>query len=306
MFVGVDVSSRWLDVALPDGEVIRVDNPAGVARLLQLVPPGAVVGFEATSTYYRPAAYALHQAGFQVYLLNPQAVKSYARSLLRRAKTDKADARFIARYLAERQADLTPYEPFADSLALVAFLVRFVDALTADRVGVLNRLHAWEYVVPGIADVVREVPTTLASLRSRFLGEALRVVQRDPLLSSWLSALVSLPGVGELTALKILAYSGDMRRFRYARAYAAYTGLTPRIYQSGVASERASISRVGPSRLRACYFMAAVVASRSSRRDFVERMVARGKPKRVALVALAVRLARAAWAVCVREKFVSY
>lgn len=301
-FVGVDVSAKWLDVALPSGDVLRVPNPEGIPSLLEALPPGASVGLEATSTYYRPLAYALHRAGFRVYVLNPQAVKAYARSLLRRAKTDKADARLIARFLAERHVDLPLYTPLEDSLVLLSLLVRFSEALTSDRVGALNRLHAWEYAVPGVSGILGHVPRTLQGLREEVMRKALEVAEADPVVSRWLHALTTLPGVGQVLALRILAYSGDMRRFHSSRAYAAFTGLTPRIYQSGDAPEKSAISRVGPSRLRSAFYMAALSAYRfdEERREWVDRMVARGKPKKVALTALAARLARAAWSVCVR------
>lgn len=303
MFVGVDVGSRWLDVALgPEGEVVRVPNPAGIPDLIRRLPPGAVVGLEGTGTYYRPLAYALHHEGFHVVVLNPYAVKSYGRSLLRRAKTDRADARLIARFLAERWQDLPPYHPSEDALALLGVLVRLWDGLTSDYVALLNRLQAWEYVVPGLSALLRDIPAGVEALRRRVLKEAVALVSSDALLSSWVEALMSLPGIGQVLALKILAYSGDLRRFQSARAYAAFTGLTPRILQSGLMPEASRMSRVGPPRLRGVFYMAAMAAYGSSppHRLFVEGLMARGKPKKVALVALANRLARAAWSVCVK------
>lgn len=302
MFVGVDVSARWLDVALPSGDVIRVANPGGIPALLDRLPAGAIVGIEATSTYYRPVAYALHTRGFGVYVLNPLSVKRFAGSLLRRAKTDRADARLIARFVAERHSDLMPYEPTEEALVLVGLLVRLMDGLTSDRVGVLNRLQAWEYAVPGFSEVVRYVPMALEDLRGRVLQEALVVVRRDMVLSSWLDAITSLPGFGPVLALKVMGYSGDLRRFKSARAYAAFTGLTPRIVQSGDSLGVSRISRVGPSRLRGAFYVAAQIAYRYSveHKAFVDEMLARGKPKKVALVALANRLARVVWSVCVR------
>jgi transposase len=98
-----------------------------------------------------------------------------------------------------------------------------------------------------------------------------------------------------------LAYSGDLRRFRSARAYAAYTGLTARVHQSGQLPERASISRMGPSALRAAFWMAALSASRvEPYASLVARLVQSGKPKKLAITAVANRLARAAWAVVVK------
>jgi len=304
LFVGVDVSSRWLDVALgPDGPLHRFPNPSGIPDLLRFLPPGSVVGVEATGSYHRPLAYALHRAGFPVYVLQPLSVASYARSLLRRAKTDRADARLIARFLSERVHELPPYEPSPDSLTLLSVLVRLEAGLTSDRVALLNRLHAWSYVLPSLSDL-EGIPDRIQGIAREVRSRALEVVRSDPLLSGWFSALLSLPGVGEAIALRILAYSGDMRRFSSARAYAAFTGLTPRLHQSGQSPERGHISRVGPPPLRGAFYMAALSAYRSDpdRRAFVEALLARGKPKRLALVALANRLARAAWSVCVRAE----
>lgn len=300
VFVGVDVSARWLDVAY-GSEVRRFANPGGIPDLVAWLPPGSVVGVEATGSYHKPVAYALRQAGHSVYVVNPLAVKSYARSLLRRAKTDRADARLIARYVSERYHELPPYEPIPEALMLLSLLVRLADGIRSDRGGVLNRLHAWQYVAPGLAVLLGFVGSELEALRREVEARARSVVESDPLLTRWYVALQSLPGIGPTLALRVLAYSGDMRRFRSARAYAAFTGLTPRVYQSGTLPEVGRISRFGPPALRAAFWWAALQASRfdPERRAWVEALVARGKPKKVAITALANHLARAAWAVCV-------
>ncbi|WP_244363616.1 IS110 family transposase [Thermus brockianus] len=282
-------------------EVRRFPNPGGVPDLVAWLPSGAVVGLEATGNYHRPAAYALHRAGFRVYVLNPLALKAYARSMLRRAKTDRADARLIARYVAERYHELPLYEPSPEALLLTGLLVRVADAVRSDRVGVLNRLHAWQYVAPGVGEVLSALEVGLAQYRWDFEARARAIVEADPVLARWYEALQSLPGIGPAIALRVLAYSGDMGRFRSARAYAAFTGLTPRVYQSGTLPEVGRISRFGPPALRAAFWWAALQASRfdPERRAWVEALVARGKPKKVAITALANHLARAAWAVCV-------
>ena len=300
VYVGVDVSHTRLDVAVGD-RVYEFPNPDGIPDILALLPPGSVVGMESTGVYGRPLALALHRAGFRVHVLNPVAVKAFARSLLRRAKTDKADARLIARFVAERQDDLTPYDPTPDTLYQVALLVRFARGLTVQRVAVLNRLHAWKYAWPEGLDleVVASTPDCLQALRRGIEKVALNLLRSDTLGWSWYQALQSLPGVGEVIALVIVAYSGDMRRFSSARAYAAYTGLTPRIYQSGDIPEMGSISRMGPPALRSAYYLAALQARRVEPYASVySRLLARGKARRLALVAVANRLARHAWAVC--------
>lgn len=300
VFVGVDVSAHRLDIALGD-EVRQFPNPGGIPDVLRWLPRGAVVGLEATGVYGRPLAFALHCAGFRVYLLNPMAVRSYARSLLRRAKTDRADARLIARFLAERHEDLAPYEPTEDVLYQVSLLVRFARGLVGQRVAVLNRLHAWEYAWPDGKEILRHVPEVLAGLREEVEGQALELLRTDPVAWSQFQALQTVPGIGPSVALVVLAYSGDLRRFSSGRAYAAYTGLTPRVYQSGELPERASISRMGPGPLRGAFWIAALHAQRvEPYASLVARLVDGGKPKKVALVAVANRLARAAWSVVVK------
>jgi len=281
-------------------EVRQFPNPEGIPDLLRQLPPGAVVGLEATGVYGRPLAFALHRSGFRVYVLNPLAVKSYARSLLRRAKTDRADARLIARFLAERHADLEPYEPTEDVLyQWVSWFASLGGWLLS--VCCSYRLHAWEYAWPDGLGLVRQVPDVLVSLRREVEAMALSLLETDSEAWRHFQALQGLPGVGPSIALTILAYSGDLRRFRSARAYAAYTGLTPRLYQSGQLPERASISRMGPSALRAAFWMAALSASRvEPYASLVARLVQSGKPKKVAITAVANRLARAAWAVVVK------
>jgi transposase len=300
VYVGVDVSRARLDVALGD-RLYHFPNPDGIPDILSLLPQGAIVGMESTGVYGRPLAFALHRAGFRVYVLNPAAVKAYARSLLRRAKTDTADARLVARFLAERHGDLPPYDPTPDVLYQVGLLVRFARGLTAQRVAVLNRLHAWEYAWPqGLGlEVVASVPGHLEALRGQVDRVALNMLRSDPLGWRWFTALQSLPGVGQGIALTILAYSGDMRRFSSARAYAAFTGLTPKLYQSGEIPEVGRISRMGPPPLRAAFYLAAFRAREvEPYADLYGRLLSGGKPKKVALIAVANRLARHAWAVC--------
>lgn len=300
-FVGIDVSANYLDVAIGP-HLHRVPNPEGIPSLLQLLPPSSVVGLEATGVYGRPVACALHRAGHAVYVLNPLMVRSYARSLLTRAKTDKADARLIARFIAERYRELPPYDPTPDVLYQVSLLVRFSRGLSSQRGAVLNRLHAWRYAWPEGLALVADVPLVIGSLHDQVREKALALLRSDPLLWQWYVALQALPGVGPTLALDILAYSGDFRRFKSARAYAAYTGLTPRLYQSGLISEWGAMSRMGPSALRAAYWLAALHAQKvEPYAALVARLLDRGKPRKLALVAVANRLARAAWVVIVKR-----
>ncbi|BAX02597.1 transposase [Thermus phage phiOH16] len=300
-FVGVDVSAKRLDVAL-GGKLLSFPNPEGIPDLIAALPPGAVVGLEATGVYGRPLAFALHRAGFHVYVLNPFAVKSYARSLLLRSKTDRVDARLIARYLADRYPDLPLYEPAPEVIYQAGLLVRFARGLVVQRVAVLNRLHAWQYAWPQGLEVVAHVPRTLEALRGNLEALAVDLLRSDPEAWRQFRALQTLPGIGPSSALTILAYSGDLRRFKSARAYAAFTGLAPVVHQSGALPEVGRISRAGPAPLRATFWLASLHAVKvEPYASLYARLLQAGKPPQVARVAVAHRLARAAWAVVVRS-----
>jgi len=302
MYIGIDVSRSRLDVAISDQLLQFPNTPDGISALIARLSVDASVVMEATGVYYRPLAYALHRAGFMVYVVNPLQVRAYARSLLSRNKTDKADARLLARFLAQYRDQLSPYHPLPEALYLSSLLVRFAEGLVSQRAATLNRLHAWAYASPHVHQLAKSVPDTLQTLRLAFYTEALALLKAEPLIYAWFEALQTLPGLGPISALKVLAYSGDMRRFRSARAYASYTGLTPRIYQSGELLPVARISRIGPPTLRGVYYFSALSAIRTNtpQAALYARLVEAGKPKKLALVAVAHRLARAAWSVCVR------
>lgn len=257
---------------------------------------------EATGVYYLGVARAAHAAGLYVRVLNPWQVRLFASSRLSRTKTDKVDAALI-RVFAERMlADLPPWYPSPEGLERVAALVRLADGLLRHRVAAGNRVHALKHVDPLVAEVAAPIGDVLKGERDRVMSAAREAAEADPLVSLWLAGVVSLPGFGVTSGLRFLAYAGDLRRFGTARRFAAFTGLTPRFSQSGDGVEVGRISRVGPRELRSILYWAAISAgtSKSEFGELYRRMVAAGKPKKVALVAVANRLARAAWSACVK------
>jgi transposase len=153
-----------------------------------------------------------------------------------------------------------------------------------------------------VADVGASVKAVLDRERDRVMALALETAEADELIARWLGGVRGLPGFGDASALRLLAYSGDLRRFGSARQFAAFTGLVPRFKQSGGRPEVGVISRIGSAELRGVLYWAAMSASqsRSVHGDFYRRLRANGKCGKVAMVALANRLARAAWSVCVR------
>ena len=291
---GIDVSKNWLDVW--DGSSRRYANsPEGISKLAEdTTGPYAL---EATNVYHIPVARHLHSKGHTVYVVSPLSLRRYAQSLLARSKTDSIDARLIAEYASARQSRLHAWSPLESNLSAIRILVNYARGLIRHRTANLNRLHSVSFAYPEHAAPLIEGIDAMNKAAEDIYQQALAIVFEDDLLSRWHDALTDIKGIGNRVALTILAYSGDMRRFTSARAYAAYTGLTPALKQSGQRESTAHISRLGPAQLREAYYIAARSAVRHEGpyRKWYEALLDRGKPKRLALTALARKLAVIAW-----------
>lgn len=258
---------------------------------------------EATGVYYLGLARHATAAGVTVRVVNPWQVRAFATSRLARTKTDKADAALIREFGERMGADLPVWWPMPLELRRVSVLVRFGDGLLRDGIAAGNRAHALGVAdALAVAEIGESVKASLVAERERVMALALQVAEEDELVGGWLSALRGLPGFGDVASLRFLAYSGDLRRFGSARQFAAFTGLVPRFKQSGGGLEVGVMSRVGSKELRGILYWAAMSASRSDtpHGEFYRTLRQRGKRGKVALVAVANRLARAAWVVCVR------
>lgn len=299
MIVGVDVSKARLDASLDGVQSLSVKNDlTGFNELYGAAPVGSVWVMEATGVYYRPFATFLAQRHERVYVVNPLQSRRYADMLLSRNKTDKDDARVLVDYVRRFGDSLEPFELLPESLHLLRMIVAFADGIAQDRVAMLNRLHAIGFMHPRLVPTLLAAEGNLNAERTRVMDLASRIVAEDDMLSGWSARIQELPGFGPLNTLQVIAYSGDFRRFSAPNRYASYTGLTPKRNQSGASEKRSPISRLGSARLRKVYYLVALNAggrSKSMYRDKYAALLARGMPKKKALVVIARFLAEHVW-----------
>lgn len=111
--------------------------------------------------------------------------------------------------------------------------------------------------------------------------------------------LDSIPGIGDRTIIKVLAFFGDVNRFGSAKQLSAYVGLNPKIRQSGTSLNSSSLSRMGNSKLRKMLYMPAVVAKQHNpaMKIFYDRLVANGKSKKLAICAVMRKLIHIIYAI---------
>jgi transposase len=290
MVVGIDVSKAQLDVhVLPAGEAWSAANDAeGLAelgeRLARLKPQ--VVALEATGGLETVAAGVLAAAGLPVAVVNPAQVRAFAAALGQRAKTDPIDAWVIARFA---QATCPQARPIPDqAVRLLADLVarrrQILQMLTAER----QRLQraAAPKLKKSLGRLIRALQKELAEIDD----DIDQAVRASPAWRRKEDLLQSVPGVGQIVSRTLLAEMPELGSLDRRQA-AALAGLAPFTQKSGKWRGKSFISG-GRSSIRSALFLASLSAARHNPqlRLFHQRLIAAGKPKMVALVAVARKL----------------
>jgi len=253
---------------------------------------------EATGVYGLDVALFLsQQPNVQLMVANPRAVRHFAHALLKRSKNDQIDAA-VLREFAARMPFTRWAAPDRNTLELWQ-IARRLQALTRQRAAEKNRRHAAGVSLVMAVCVRRSIQRTLRSLDAeirRLRREALARISGEPQLEKRYRLLRTMPGVGEASAVQILAELAMLPGDRDVRQWVAFAGLDPREYSSGTSvRKRTRISKVGNRHLRHALFMPALVASRRDPylRAFYEHLLAMAKRKKVALVAVARKMLHA-------------
>ena len=287
---GVDISKNWLDAHVePQGEAARFANDAeGIAALAALCRRTgvALVAMEATGGYERSAFLLLWQAGLPCVLANPRQVRRYAEAMGLLEKTDRIDARVIARFAGARGlAAGPPPSPAAERLrALVARLSQVTADLTVNK----QRRSAARDVET--LDSLGEVIALLNRQRRRLEGEIASMIDDDPLWARLDQAFRSFKGVASRTVARLMAELPEIGVISN-KAVAKLAGLAPIANDSGARTGPRSI-RGGRAGIRSILFLVADIARRYDPElaEFHARLRAAAKPKMVVRIALARKL----------------
>lgn len=255
---------------------------------------------EATGVYFLDAALIASELGVEVMVLNPRAAHHFAQVLMRRSKTDRLDAATLLEYL--KRMPFVAWHPPARHLLELRQFGRYLSQLTEEQISAKNRLHALESSEAAPALLRRDLGKAISSLEGRIeriQREAMKLVRADEQLRRQFDALDSIVGVAETSALMLLAEMVTLPLDLNSRECASHAGLDVRLHESGSSVHRpARISRHGNKYLRRALFMPslAAVAHDPYARAFRERLVARGKKKMQAQVAVMRKMLTAAWA----------
>ena len=312
-YVGIDVSARTLQVAIggPDGvRDLEFSNDAeGHKKLCKVLTKKGVsvrVCLEATGNYSLDVAIALTATeGVEVMIVNPRSARHFADAQLRRAKTDRVDARALLDY-AQRMDFIVWQRPSQERMHLRQY-ARRIASLIEDTTAEKNRLVASKATGETPRLVLSDIEKGIQQLESR-VGEleaaALELIDSAPDLKRLMGFATSIKGIAERSAIRILGELLLLPTDMSPRELVAHAGLDPRPRQSGAKDAKRQISRLGNTRLRSALFLPAMVAVRyePAIREVYERLVARNKLKMVATVAIMRRLLVALWVMILREQ----
>jgi transposase len=266
--LGIDIAKLKFNVCLirEDGKFrhkVFPNTAAGFAQLSAWLvannAPQVHACMESTGTYGEALATYLADAGQRVSVINPAAIKSYAGCQLSRTKTDKVDAELIARFCLTQQPPA--WMPAAPQIRTLQALVRRLDSLIEMHTMEVNRLSS------GVS--VAAVETSIQSLIKTLEEEIKRTeklikehISNHPTLKADRDLLLSIPGIGEATTARLLSEI-NFHQHETARSVAAFTGLVPRIRQSGSSVRgKARLSKMGSPRVRHALYFPAVTAIR--------------------------------------------
>ena len=287
--VGIDVSKDRLDVAVrPSGEMLVIErNAAGLellaSRLKELSPK--VVALEATGGFETVAAAALAAAGLPVIVVNPAQVRHFAIAVGQRAKTDPIDAGVIAHFAEAAGPEPRALPDAATRLLadLVARRRQIIEMIGAER---QREKRAPVRLRKSIARLLKALEKELTSVD----GDIDDAVRGSPVWCEKEDLLASVPGIGPTIARTLIAELPELGRLN-RKQIAALAGLAPFTRQSGKWRGRSFIGG-GRTAVRTALFMVAMVAKKYNPvlKAFFDRLVAAGKPKMVALIAVARKL----------------
>jgi len=290
VFIGIDVSKDRLDVAVrPSGEAFVVEQTAAgfdrlIARMRELGP--SIVALEATGGMEAAVAAALGGAGLPVAIINPAQIRAFAKALGQHAKTDPVDAAVIAHFAEAVKVEARPLPDEATRLLadLIARRRQIVEMIVAERQRE-KRMTA-PRLRKSVIRLIKALEKELASL-DEDIDDAVR---GSPAWREKEDLLASVPGVGPTISRTLIASLPELGQLG-RKQIAALVGLAPFTRQSGKWRGQSFITG-GRSAVRAALFMGALVAKRYNPvlKAFFDRLVAAGKPKMVALIAVARKL----------------
>ncbi|SMB81378.1 transposase IS116/IS110/IS902 family protein [Hymenobacter roseosalivarius DSM 11622] len=301
--VGIDVRKVTLAVCYHVNDQVKHlevrNSKAGFQQLVKVCGAHCRFVMEATGTYNLALAYYLHEQGGQVAVLNPLVIKRFIQMHLSKGKSDRKDAQWLLRY-GQQQA-VKPWKPDESVLVECRQLEQVTEQLLKQKTMVSNALEALQRqpIVSKLA--LKRLQQTLKALTQQVeVVEAELLALLEQRFASEMTLLCSIPGIGRKTAGMLLLFTGGFTRLDNYRQLIAMAGLSPREHTSGTSIRgKVRITKMGGGLIRGKLFMCSFSAKKMNAacQALFDRLVARGKNKKLALIAVCNKLLKQAFAI---------
>lgn len=308
VFIGIDISAKTFDMVVrkqgkankPSAFEQTAEGHQKCVKQLKKLKPELIV-MEATGIYHLDLAMAIYDAGLPISVINPASFKRFAELMLTQSKTDGIDAGLLAEF-AERMEPRLWAAPTKNCI-LLKDLGRQIQRLKHDSAKEKNRLHAFKSKRTTTPLLIEDVEDSIAHYTQR-IGKltkaALALIQDDQDLTTHFNNMQSAKGIGQTSAISILAEFVSLSSDMKAKQVSRHAGLDVKLHQSGSSVSGASrISKAGNAYLRSALFMPALsaVMHDENAKAFKEALVERGKKKIQANVAVMRKYLTGLWVV---------
>ena len=303
MYIGIDVSKDTFVAAYPrkSGYTTKTfkNDTKGVRSFITSLPEDCHCVMEATGNYSMLLLYLLQQAGILTSMENPQKIKHFSRAMMTVTKTDEIDAKLIAMYGEKMTPE--PYKIPTESILLLKQKRTVLRQLKKHLTATKNLQQALAVLPKQDLTSKRTVEKTIKFLERQIaeLEEEITNLSNKE-YARQMSLLTSINGISDTIASALIVATGGFTYFSCAKQISRYLGLCPTYQQSGTSvNVKGHINRNGDPHLRGQLYVAALVCIRYNKacKDTYEKLRAKGKSAKVALIAIANKLIRQAFAV---------
>ena len=307
-YIGIDVSKDSFVAAYPKKSGYSTksfpNTTSGVRQFITSLPEDSHCVMEATGNYSMLLLYLLQQANIIVSMENPQKIKYFARAMLSTTKTDEIDAKLIALY--GEKMEPAPFKIPSESIILLKQKRTVLRQLKKQLTAMINLQHSLSVLPKQDPTAKAATEQTIKFLRkqiSKMEEEITNISNKE--FKRQMELLTSIKGIGENIASALIMATGGFTYFSSAKQISRFLGLCPTYQQSGTSVNiKGHINRNGDTHLRSMMYVVAFSSIRSNTacRETYERLRSNGKSGRVAIIAVANKLIRQAFAVVTNNR----
>lgn len=309
-YIGTDISKKTFDVAIAEAtgyKHYKISNDeAGFKTFLKLLnKDNDCCVMEASGPYYQQLAVFLQTNNIAVSVVNPLIIRRFCQMRLTRAKTDKKDAVMIAEYGKTEKPELWQVEEAY--LLELRQMQTYLHQLNKNRTGLLRQMEAFSQSIVMSKEVKKSLSKMIKSIEEQMADlekKMEEIINKHH--GQMYKQIQSIPGIGKKTGMQLIVTGKAFTKFKNAKQLSSYIGLSPRIYESGTSVKgKVRMCKMGMSRMRAMLYVCTWSAIKCNKacKDLYERLTAKGKAKQVALIAVANKLLKQAFAIVTKNQF---